>query len=179
MQYNATDSAILHGGGKTKNLKTHSGGVKGSTQNNSQKMAAHAGKRKAHGDQREALQEATRKRRADSSRDLAGRKTGGGSSSKQQRAMNLRDEAWIRKEMHVPTKADYPDVPETFFKETKPALVNAVQGLAELTSTYVTLAHEVFRCTVRYESLARNVVVEGEGRSKVSFLSFCIYDDAK
>ena len=72
--------------------------------------------------------------------------------------------------MHVPTTSDYPGVSEELFKNPKSALYSAVQGLATLDRSYVTLAPEVFQCTLRYESLVRTEVAEAEGRSKVRIL---------
>lgn len=165
LQHNARDSAILHGGDQRKTLRTKDS--KESKEMASYNMASHVGGRKAQMDQREAFKEVSRKRRADSSKDLPIRRKRGGSGFHQPRSMHLRDEAWLRKEIHVPTTSDYPDVPEKFFKQPKSSLFDAIQGLSDLKSTFTTLAREVYLCTLRYESLARNVVVEGEGRSKV------------
>ena len=179
-QENGSEAAILHGGKQGKKLKS-----KGSFDNpNSELPKAsksdhskitmspyHNGKRQAPGNQREALQNGTRKRKADSVENYRpARRQRGGPAPQRKPAMNLKDEAWLRGMIHVPTTSDYPDVPEQFFKNPKAALSNAINGLATLESSTVTLAHEVFQCTLRYESIKRNEVVEGEGRSKVSFL---------
>ena len=133
--------------------------------------AVHTGKRQAPNNQPKVLQNGSRKRKADSSEDhRPARRQRGGPGPQRQRPTNLKDEAWLRREMHVPTTSDYPDVPEQFFKNPKLALNSAVQGLATLDSAFVTLAPEVFQCTLRYESIKRTEIVVAEGRSKVSFL---------
>ena len=72
--------------------------------------------------------------------------------------------------MRLPTSQDYPDLPSQFFKNVKPSLFNAVQGLAELRSAFTSLAQGVQQCTLHFESAARNEVVVGEGRTNVRTL---------
>ena len=176
LQHNARDSAILHSGKQSNTVRSGSDNSETSVKTKPKSMAVHAGHKQAQPDQRQAFK-ASHKRHADFSRDQPSRKRRGG--PQQQRNIDLKDEAWLRKEMHVPTKSDYPDMPEIFFKEPKAGLVNATMGLVNLSSNFVNLAHEIFRCTLRYESVARNMVVEGEGRSKVSFLCVDDFNDAK
>ena len=143
---------------------------KASKQARSERMAPSLfkGQRNPQGDRGDVSRNSARKRKADSYEEhrLARRQRVGAALQKQ-RAPDLKDEAWLRRTMHVPTTTDYPDISEKFFKDPKPSLINAVQGLASLMPTFVTLAHEVFQCILRYESVARTEVVEGEGRSKV------------
>ena len=79
----------------------------------------------------------------------------------------LKDEAYVRRTMHIPTPEDYPDVSPQFFKSMKESLNNVVQGLAELKSDVKTLAGDAFHCTLHYKSAAHEAVVVGEGRTKV------------
>ena len=84
----------------------------------------------------------------------------------------LKDEAYVRRTMHIPTPQDYPDVSPTFFKSIKASLHNAVHGLGELRFDVKTLADDAFQSTLHYKSAAHEAVVIGEGRSKVSELNF-------
>ena len=91
--------------------------------------------------------------------------------SRQQRShapQTLKDEAYIRRTIHIPTAQDYPQAPEGIFKAPKLAITNGIQGLATMRSQFVELASDVWRCTLSYESASHNQVVEAEGRSKVS-----------
>ena len=83
----------------------------------------------------------------------------------------LKDEAYIRRTMHVPTAQDYPQVPLGIFKTPKESIVNGIQGLATMRSNFVELTKDVWRCTLFYDSASRNDVVEAEGRSKVCLIS--------
>ena len=181
-QDNGREAAILHGGkqGKKSESKSkesydspHPEIPKALKPAPSQKMTSsmNNSKKQALGNQREGLRNGTRKRKADTSEDRRpARRQRGGPNLQRKRAANLKDEAWLRGRMHVPTTSDYPDVPEQFFKNPKTALHNVVQGLATLDSTFVPLAKEAFQCTLRYDSIKRKEVVESEGRSKVRLL---------
>lgn len=80
----------------------------------------------------------------------------------------LKDEAYIRSNFKVPTKHDYPELPPATFKNVKSSVANAVQGLVELRSDFVSLAADAFQCTLRFKSTAQSEVVIGEGRTKRS-----------
>ena len=80
----------------------------------------------------------------------------------------LKDEAYVRNTMHLPTRKEYPDAHQGVFKNPKDSICKAVQGLAELRSDFAPLATDAFQCTLHFTSAARNEVVVGEGRSKVS-----------
>ena len=81
---------------------------------------------------------------------------------------NLKDEAYVRRTMHVPTAQDYPQAPKGIFKAPKETITNGIQGLATMRSNFTSLAKDIWRCTLSYESASHTEVVEGEGRSKVS-----------
>ncbi|KAG8529962.1 uncharacterized protein KY384_005443 [Bacidia gigantensis] len=80
----------------------------------------------------------------------------------------LKDEAYIRSTMHVPTSGDYPDVSIELFKLPKQHLHNMTRGLADINTNLISLSGDSFRCTLTYDSPVRKEVVEGEGRSKRS-----------
>lgn len=91
------------------------------------------------------------------------------------RKIELKDEAWVRQNLRIPTSKEYPDVPQGIFKTPKKTLIDGTAGLATLRSDFAKLDLEVFQCTVRYESALHTEVVIGEGRSDVSGLSACYY----
>lgn len=165
-QHNGREAAMLHGGkpgqeSKSSKVGPNSELPKASNSARSGRIVPSVSKeqRQSHG---------APKRKAGPYEDpRSARRQRGGATPHRERAFDLKDEAWLRKTMHVPTTTDYPDLPRNFFKEPKVSLFNAVQGLATLKATFVTVAVEVIRCTLRYESVARTEVVEAEGRSKV------------
>ena len=79
----------------------------------------------------------------------------------------IRDEAYMRRTMHIPTPEDYPNVTPRLFKSIKESLNDVTQGLANLEFDVKDLTNDVYRCTLRYKSAAHEAVVDGEGRSKV------------
>ncbi len=81
--------------------------------------------------------------------------------------LELKDEAYIRKNMRVPVPEEYPDLPAKLFKQIKASIHDASQGMAELQSDIKELNDQVFQSTLRYKSAAHHEVVIGEGRSKV------------
>lgn len=81
-------------------------------------------------------------------------------------APQLKDEAYIRSSMHIPTPQEYPDAPQNVFKSPKATLQNRAQGLAECRSELTLLAPNVFQCTVHYSSAMHNEAGVGEGRTK-------------
>jgi hypothetical protein len=79
----------------------------------------------------------------------------------------MKDEAYMRRTMHIPTPEDYPNVSPRLFKSLKESLNDATQGLAKLEFDVKELTNDAFRCTLHYKSAAHEAVVDGEGRSKV------------
>ena len=82
----------------------------------------------------------------------------------------LKDEAYIRRTMHVPTSQDYPDAPKGIFKLPKQAINNGTQDLADLREEYKEIAKDAWKCTLTFDSASHKEVVEAEGRGKV-----CLY----
>ena len=82
----------------------------------------------------------------------------------------LRDEAYIRSTMTIPTPQDYPDAPTDVFKNPKGSILNIAHGqqLAECRSEYTILAAGAYQCTVYYNSAMHNEAVVGEGRTQAS-----------
>lgn len=167
-QNDGGEAAILHGGkngqkpkGRQARDNPNSELPKASRSGRSERMTPSRSKEQkhAHGGRRDVLRHEGSKRKAESHEDPR--------SARRQRGPDLKDEAWLRRTMHVPTIADYPDLREGFFKEPKSSLINATQGLATLESKFVTLHDGIFQCTLRYESVTRTEIVEAEGRSKV------------
>ena len=81
----------------------------------------------------------------------------------------LRDEAYIRKHMHVPTLKMYPELPPSLFEHPKESIHNTLQKIAILSSAYTPLARENFGCSVtcRFVDENRVEVVHAQGSSKV------------
>ena len=82
----------------------------------------------------------------------------------------LKDEAYVRGTMHLPTSNDYPKLGSNFFKNTKASVINRTQGLAKLHSDFKDLADNISECTLHFTSAVRNEVVTGEGRTRVNEL---------
>lgn len=85
-------------------------------------------------------------------------------------APELKDEAYIRSTMHMPTPQEYPDAPKDVFKNPKVSIYNVAhgQGLAECRSEFTALAQGAYQCTAYYNSAMHNQAVVGEGRTKAS-----------
>ena len=83
-------------------------------------------------------------------------------------APELKDEAYIRCTMHIPTPQEYPDAPKDVFKNPKMSIYNVAhgQGLAECRSEITVLAQGAYQCTAYYNSAMHNQAVIGEGRTK-------------
>ena len=88
---------------------------------------------------------------------------------------NLKDEAYIRKTMRIPTPEEYPDAPKTVFKTPKASMYSLAQnrGFAECRSEFTVLAADAHQCTAYYNSAMHNQVVVGEGRTKASHSTSC------
>lgn len=86
----------------------------------------------------------------------------------------LKDEAYMRKNLRIPTSQEYPGLPSDFFKNVKVSVFNAVQGLAELKSEFKNFAADAHECTLRFKSAARDEVVVGEGRTHVQQPHFIV-----
>ena len=82
-------------------------------------------------------------------------------------APHLKDEAYMRNTLQIPTSQDYPELPAGSFKNIKATVMNCVQGLAQLRADIKQLAGDAHQCTLYFTSAARNEVVIGEGRTKV------------
>lgn len=85
-------------------------------------------------------------------------------------APELKDEAYIRSTMHMPTPNEYPDAPQDVFKNPRGSIFNLAHGhgLAKCRSETTLLAHDAHQCTAYYISATHNQVVVGEGRTKAS-----------
>ena len=83
----------------------------------------------------------------------------------------LKDEAYIRSNMRIPTPQDYPNAPQNIFKTPKASIYRVADGLAECRSEIDALDKHAFQCVAYYNSAMHNQVVVGEGRTKAS-LSF-------
>ena len=83
--------------------------------------------------------------------------------------VELKDEAYIRSNMRIPTPQDYPNAPQNIFKTPKASIYNVANGLAECRSEINALDTYAFQCVAYYNSAMHNQVVVGEGRTKASF----------
>ena len=92
-------------------------------------------------------------------------------------APELKDEAYIRSTMKIPTPQEYPDLPENFFKTPRSSIYELTmgRGLAECRSEFTDLARGAYQCTAYYSSAMHNEAVIGEGRTKESRLPFAKY----
>ena len=93
-------------------------------------------------------------------------------SSRRQRsnAPKLKDEAYIRSTMRIPTPQEYPNAPEDVFKNPKSSIVRVAHGcqLAECRSEFTALSKDAYQCTVYYNSAMHSEAVVGEGRTQAS-----------
>ncbi len=120
---------------------------------------------RVHSSVKPALPGSSGKRKADNSTSQrpARRRRGGQDAAH----LELKDEAYIRKTMHVPVPEDYPNLPANLFRNIKGSIHDAIQGFAELQSDIKVLTDQVFQTTLRFTSAVHNEVVIGEGRTKV------------
>ena len=125
---------------------------------------------KSDRDQRQGSMRGNNKRKAEASLDQRPARR----SRLDQPRLALKDEAYIRRTMQIPTSQDYPKAPGGIFKSPKQFFLNASQGLAEMREDFNELAKDVWKCTVTYDSASRKEMVEGEGRSKVRILGYPI-----
>lgn len=85
----------------------------------------------------------------------------------------LRDVSYIRNDMKVPTKEDYPNAPPDLFSNPKQILHNVLQGFPSFQSSIAeigTTRDRVFQCKVsfpRFDKSEDIITLIGEGRSKV------------
>ena len=82
----------------------------------------------------------------------------------------LKDEAYIRKNVSLPTAGEYPRLPPLLFSDLKVTLYSALQRVAMTRSEIVQLGRDgVFRCTLKckFHVHEQSLDVMGEGRSKV------------
>ena len=93
-------------------------------------------------------------------------------SARRQRsnAPELKDEAFIRSTMRIPTPQEYPNAPKDVFKNPKSSILNIAHGhqVAECRSEVTTLAKDVYQCTAYYNSASHTQAVVGEGRTQAS-----------
>ncbi|KAL9102070.1 MAG: hypothetical protein Q9163_002750 [Psora crenata] len=106
----------------------------------------------------------SKKRKAESPLERPGARR----SRHEQPKLVLKDEAYIRRTMHVPTSQDYPDAPKGIFKTPKQSIMDGTQGLATVREDFTELAEHIWRCTLTFDSASHKEVVEAEGRSKKS-----------
>ena len=96
-------------------------------------------------------------------------------SAKRQRidAPELKDEAYIRMTMQIPTPQEYPNLPHHVFKNPRRSIINVTQGLAECRSEFIALDNNAYQCTVHYHSAVHNEAFIGEGRTQASRSVLC------
>lgn len=109
---------------------------------------------------------ASRKRKATTSLDQR--------AARRQRnnAPELKDEAYIRSTMSIPTPKEYPNAPNDVFKNPKGSILNVAHGhrLAECRSEFTTLSRNAYQCTAYYNSAVHREAAVGEGRTQASCL---------
>ena len=94
--------------------------------------------------------------------------------SRKERPMNrarapstMKDEAYVRRTVHVPTPIDYPEAPPEMFKSPKSYLIQLTQGIASFNSNITEQSKKIFKCDLTYDSAAHKISVDAQGRSKV------------
>lgn len=86
---------------------------------------------------------------------------------------SLRDVSYIRSDMKVPTREDYPAAPPSLFSQPKSVLHNVLQkfaGFESSTAEIGTPEDRVFQCKVscpKFDGSKDIITLIGEGRSKV------------
>ncbi len=168
-------AAMLHGGrkgGGSNNTNKSSNVHKAPNPHSSQAESSqnprlsyqYARSQRPQPDRKEAFRNSNRKRKAEEA--TAQR------SSRRPRVSSappaLKDEAYIRRTMHIPTPKDYPQAGPEIFKNPKAAINDGTQGLATLDHQYKMIAQDVWQLTLAYKSPGRTESVIAEGRSKVS-----------
>lgn len=95
--------------------------------------------------------------------------------SRQERSMNkakvpstFKDEAYVRRTMHVPSPKDYPEARRELFTSPKSYLIRLTQGIASFNSNFTEQTKHMFRCDLTYDSAAHKISVDAQGRTKVS-----------
>lgn len=85
-------------------------------------------------------------------------------------APTLKDEAYIRSTMRIPTPQEYPNAPKDVFKTPRSSIVRVAHGcqLAECRSEVTALSKDVYQCTAFYKSAMHSEAVIGEGRTEAS-----------
>lgn len=79
----------------------------------------------------------------------------------------LKDVEFIQRTMHVPTQADYPDMPATFFTQFKHSLNNFSQRVGvEVERQFISPAPKTYQCTLTCNDLNLPTVA-GDGSTKV------------
>ena len=93
-------------------------------------------------------------------------------AAKRQRskALELKDEAYIRSMMTIPTPQEYPNAPKDVFKNPKSTMRQVAHGnqLAECRSAFTTQSQDAYQCTAYYKSAMHSEAVIGEGRTQAS-----------
>ena len=93
-------------------------------------------------------------------------------TSRRQRsnASKLKDEAYIRSTMRMPTPQEYPNAPEDVFKNPRSSIIRVAHGyqLAECRSEITALSKDAYQCTAFYKSAMHSEAVVGEGRTQAS-----------
>lgn len=80
--------------------------------------------------------------------------------------VELKDEAYFRRTMHVPTQEVYPMLKDSIFAQPKQSLHNALQDVDFSKNTRPLRGSDAFQCTISCSALDL-VAIEGEGTSKV------------
>ena len=124
------------------------------------KLSHHKSQHQQHG---QINMDKSKKRKADASLDQRPARR----NRHEQPKLVLKDEAYIRRTMHVPTSQDYPGAPKNIFKAPKTSINDGIQGLAEIKEEFTEIGKDVWRCSVTFESASYKEVVDAEGRSKV------------
>ena len=160
-------SAILHG---KKEAKDHSQRPSNHDRSSKSTLSSHAtnlGNNSTKAPQQHVLDRRKRNRDSEVLADTR--------PARRQRASalstgELKDVAYIRRTMQVPTSKNYPNLKRQIFDNPKAYFHDALQGSASFEPDYTSIGRDLFRCTLS-SNFSQSEVTEvtiGEGRSKVN-----------
>ena len=145
----ARESAILHG---TKSTKP------------AQRPSNHD---RSQGQQKPKSQTETSKSKTQATQKVTRRDGSKQKAGKPNPPPALKDVAYVRRTIHVPTQEDYPALPATIFKDPKQSLHNALhKSNIRMDRRVRPMRNSLFQCTLTCADLDIPAV-EGEGTSKV------------
>ena len=81
--------------------------------------------------------------------------------------LQLKDEAYLRQTLRIPTSADLPDCPKALFQDTRVFLIQTLQNIVSFDAKFTEIEHRANRCDLTYLTASHKIDASGEGASKV------------